>query len=198
MRRDPDDPERDETLDECLSAWLDGELDATDEAELRRELEALPTLAARLAQLQRVDDALRRVPEPAVPPELSARLRERITGETRRGRQRARRQAVRTAPAPRRRWALPVLAAVAAAAFALLAIPRLRETPPSEETPVARTPLPRSGLEATQPALPPAPALEPAPAPEELALAMEIESDADLEVIEMLDWLETLGEIGSS
>ena len=40
--------------------------------------------------------------------------------------------------------------------------------------------------------------LEPAPAPEELALTMEIESETDLEVIEMLDWLETLGEIESS
>ena len=40
--------------------------------------------------------------------------------------------------------------------------------------------------------------LEPAPEPEELALNMEIENDTDLEVIEMLDWLETLGEIESS
>ena len=33
------------------------------------------------------------------------------------------------------------------------------------------------------------------PTPEELALTMEIETEMDLEVIEMLDWLETLGEI---
>mgnify|MGYP005809622233 CR=1 FL=1 len=42
------------------------------------------------------------------------------------------------------------------------------------------------------------PPLEPMPAPEELALAVEIESEEDFEVIEMLDWLETLGEIESS
>jgi DNA-directed RNA polymerase specialized sigma24 family protein len=187
-----------ETLDERLSAWLDGELDAAAEAELRAELEAHPALAARLAQLQRVDEALRALPEPAVRPELEAQLRERIAGEDGRKTQRRRRPGGRGAPSRRRRWTVPVLAAAAAAAFALLALPRLRETPSPEETPFARTPTPRSTPKALEPQPLPGPPLEPAPAPEELALAVEVESDADLEVIEMLDWLETLGEIESS
>jgi hypothetical protein len=93
---------------------------------------------------------------------------------------------------------VPVLAAAAAAAFALLAIPRLRETPSPQETPFARVPVPRSVPETFEPepqlSLPP----EATPAPEELTLALEIEGDTDLEVIEMLDWLEALGEIESS
>ena len=68
MRRDRDDHGPEEILDERLSAWLDGELDAAAETELRAELEARPKLAARLAQFQRVDDALRTVSEPAVRP----------------------------------------------------------------------------------------------------------------------------------
>lgn len=196
MTRDRDDYGPEEILDERLSAWLDGELDTAAETELRTELEARPELAARLAQLQRVDEALRTVSEPAVRPELAARLRERITKEGQR--QRPRRRAVRAALARRRRWIVPVMAAAAAAAFALLAPPRLRETPPSQETPFARSPTPPSAPETVEPQPRMVAPLQPAPEPEELALTMEIESDSDLEVIEMLDWLETLGEIESS
>ena len=67
--------------------------------------------------------------------------------------------------------------------------------PPTEEAPVVPE----------QPSVAPVPSpetralAEEAPPPaEELALAMEIESDTDLEVIEMLDLLESLGEIESS
>jgi len=194
MTRNGDDRGPEETLDERLSAWLDGELDAAAETELRAELEARPELAARLAQFQRVDDALRTLPEPAVQPELAARLRERIARE---GRPRIpRRTALRAALARRRRWTMPVLAA--AAALALLALPRLRETPSPEETPLAGMPTPPSAPEAAPPQPGLVPPLEPMPAPEELALAVEIESEMDLEVIEMLEWLETLGEIESS
>jgi anti-sigma factor RsiW len=196
MTRDRDDHDRDEALDERLSAYLDGELDEAAEAALRAELAARPALAARLAQLQRVDDALRALPEPAVRPELATELRERIAAEERPEVLRRRHPVAGATPARRRRWIVPVLAAAAAAALALLALPRLRETPPQEETPFARTPTPLSAPEVVEPESPLP--LEPEPAPEELALAMEIESDTDLEVIEMLDWLQTLGEIGSS
>ncbi len=196
MTRDGDDRGLDEILDARLSAWLDGELDEDAEAELRAELHARPALASRLAQLQRVDEALRAVPEPAVRPELAMRLRERIAAEGQPEVQRSRHSAV--TPPRRRRWMVPVLAAAAAAVLALLAIPRLRETPTPEETPIARAPAPRSAPEAVEPELPAVAPLEPEPAPEEIAVAVEIESDADLEVIEMLDWLEMLGEIESS
>lgn len=198
MTRDRDDRELDEILDERLSAWLDGELDDDDETALRAELEASPALASRLAQLQRVDDALRAVPEPAVRPELAVRLRERIAGEERGAPKTSRRRGMSAPPPRRRRWMLPALAAAAAAVLALLAVPRLRQTPPPEETPIARVPTPSSAPEAAAPELLLVPSTEPAPAAEELALAIEIESDTDLEVIEMLDWLETLGEIESS
>jgi hypothetical protein len=58
--------------------------------------------------------------------------------------------------------------------------------------------VPRSVPEAVEPKPRLTPPPEAAPAPEELTLALEIESDGDLEVIEMLDWLATLGEIESS
>jgi hypothetical protein len=60
------------------------------------------------------------------------------------------------------------------------------------------TATPPSAPEAIEPQPRLVPPLEPAPAPEELALTVEIESETDLAVIEMLDWLETLGEIKSS
>jgi anti-sigma factor RsiW len=196
MTRDQNGRGPDETLDERLSAWLDGELDAAAETELRAELEADPALAARLAQLQGVDDALRALPEPALRPDLEAQLRERIAAVD--GRKTPRTPAGRAAPPRRSRWLVPVLAAAAAAVFALLALPRLREPPSPGESPLARTPAPRPAPEAIELPRPPVPSLEPAPVPEELALAVEIESDTDLEVIEMLDWLEALGEIESS
>jgi anti-sigma factor RsiW len=195
--RDRDRSGPDRTLDETLSAWLDGELDGAAEAALQAELERRPELAARLAQLQRVDEALRALPEPEVRSDLAAELRERIAGADRRARQRFRGRAGRTAPVRRRRWLVPVLAAAAAAVLALLALPRLREAPSSEEKPFAVTPVPRSAPEAPEAQPPPLSSPEIVPAPEELALVVEIESDSDLEVIEMLDWLEALGEIES-
>jgi hypothetical protein len=93
---------------------------------------------------------------------------------------------------------VPVMAAAAAAAFALLALPRWREPAPSEEPPIARAPTRPSAGDVLEPLPRQVAPLEPAPEPDELALAIEIETETDLEVIEMLDWLETLGEIESS
>ena len=196
MTRDRDDHGPEESLDERLSAWLDGEFDSASETELRAELEARPELAARLAQLRRVDDALRTLPEPVVRPELAAQLRERLAEEGQR--QRPRQRAVGAAPARRRRWIVPLMAAAAAAAFALLALPRLRETPPSKEPLIARAPPAPAAPDVLEPQPRQVAPLDPAPEPDELALTMEIETETDLEVIEMLDWLETLGEIESS
>ena len=196
MTRDRDDYGPEESLDERLSAWLDGELDPASETELRAELEARPELEARLEQLRRVDDALRAVSEPEVRPELAEQLRERIAAEGQR--QRPHQRAPQAAPARRRRWIVPVMAAAAAAAFALLALPRLRETPPSKEPLIARAPTAPSAPDVLEPQPRQVAPLDPAPEPDELALTMEIETETDLEVIEMLDWLETLGEIESS
>ncbi len=196
MTRDRNGRDPDESIDENLSAWLDGELDDAAVEELRAEIEERPGLAARLEQLRRVDEELRALPEPAVRPELAERLRERIAEEERAAPQPSRRRGS-PAPPPRRRWMLPLLAAAAAAGLVFLALPRLRQTPPQEEAAVARAPTPESVAETIAPEPSPEASPDPAPAAEELALAIEIESEKDLEVIEMLEWLEMLGEIES-
>ena len=113
-----------------LSALLDGEL-APDEAEaLRAEIAARPELAVRLAELAAVDEAVRALPARPVPPEVSARLAERI-----RGAEPARRAPPRrtTAP-PRVRWLAAAALAAAVAALVLIALPRVR----NDETQLAR------------------------------------------------------------
>jgi len=69
-----------------LSALLDGALDARAEASLRAELLRDPALAARLAELASVDDALRALPARPVPSDLRARLQTRLDAEARRPR----------------------------------------------------------------------------------------------------------------
>lgn len=111
----------DEELDQDLSAWIDGELDPQREAALRARLAAEPRLAARLAELERVDAALRALPTPAVPAGLAAATRARVAG---RGR-----------PRPRRRP--PVWAAAAVAAGVALAIYGALRVPGSRDEPLA-------------------------------------------------------------
>ncbi len=71
----------DMTLDEDLSALLDGELSPERESGLRARIAGEPALAARLAELERVDVALRAMPTVATSPELGASLRAKLEAE---------------------------------------------------------------------------------------------------------------------
>jgi len=106
---------RDESLDQDLSALVDGELDAAPESELRRRVEQEPELAARLAEFEGVDEALRALPARTLPDELAQRLHARLEA--------ARRDTARGGAAAhrRRRTALRAGAALAAAAAIALA-----------------------------------------------------------------------------
>jgi len=155
-------------IDEQLSAYLDGELDQSERAEVDAALAASPALARRLEALGAVDDALRALPVDPPGADLAARLCERIAAE----------EVARTHRVPKRhwRWTVP-LAASAAGVLALLVL-RGGES----DAPVAQL----------QPAQ--------APAPDdttltELALAIELDDESDLEVVELLDLLEVLGDV---
>ena len=69
------------SIDEPLSALLDGELDPAQERALRARIAAEPRLALRLAELEGVDAAVRELPAPEVPTDLRARLAARIAAE---------------------------------------------------------------------------------------------------------------------
>jgi anti-sigma factor RsiW len=158
-------------LEAKLSLLLDGELAPEEAAALRAELLLRPELAARLAELEAVDLCLRELPARAVPAELRAGLAERIRREAGPLAGRAPR---RIAPRAPRRWLAAAALVSAAAALALVVLPRLQR----EESPLAQTrstPAPRSA---------PAPTDEP-----DVALA------EDLPVIEVLDVLAELDEL---
>jgi anti-sigma factor RsiW len=167
-------------LEAKLSALLDGELAPEEAAALREEIVRQPELAARLAELAAVDDALRALPGRRVPGDLRARLEQGIEAETMAlppaasARRAPPRRAPRSGAASgwRRRWLAAVALAAAAAALALLALPRMQR----EETQIVK--------------------VEPAPTPEEETLAAEeLAEAADLPVIEVLDVLAELDEL---
>lgn len=60
--------------EELLSAYLDGELSASDRAELEHRLESQPRLRERLSDLREVSELVRQMPRPAAP----AGLREQV------------------------------------------------------------------------------------------------------------------------
>lgn len=163
--------EEEREVDAQLSAYLDGELEAGERAAVEAALARSPALAARLQRLRGVDAALRALPVEAPSEELLARLRARVVADdpasTRRG------------PPRRRRW-LAGLAAAAAAGLALLFF--ATRPAPRAPQPVAELDPPQPGGEALQ-------------SPDGLALAMELDQDADLEVVEVLDILEALGDL---
>ena len=166
----------DVNLDEDLSALLDGELSPQRESELRARMVGEPALAARGAELERVDLALRAMPAEAPSPGLRASLR-------------AKREAAATAPAdnprsvthPRRllpSWAGGTLAAAAAAAALALYLAvssgsdSILDAEPARIADVLAS--------ATD---------------EEIGIALEFETLADLEVIEDLELLELMVEL---
>ena len=200
---------------EDLSALLDGELLPERERALRAHVDGCEDCTERLAALARVDLALASAPLPALPDDLRARLDARIAREKPQVRPRADAAARRTAPRTRRRWlGAPALglAAAAAAALALYLALRpgeaTRSGAPIEEPRVAERRRVEPSPELPQvPEAPPRPA--PAPAPpreiaqvetaepsdedlEELALALELDTLEDLDVIANLDLIERL------
>ncbi len=163
----------DVNLDEDLSALLDGELSPQRESELRARMVGEPALAARLAELERVDLALRAMSAEAPSPELRASLRAKL-------------EAAATAPAdnprsvthPRRllpSWAGGTLAAAAALALYLAVSSGNDSILDAEPARIADV-----LASATD---------------EEIGIALEFETLADLEVIEDLELLELMVEL---
>jgi len=205
-------------LDEKLSALLDGELSATEQAELRARLERSPELRARLEALRQVDARLRALPARQVPGDLAERLRARIAAEPREADgavdslARAPRaggrvgsgsapgiRAPERATSPRRRGLLRAAAlGVAAALLALLLVPRLAEEPTPDEAPLAAEPVPHaSPPDALAELAPPgdAPLSEVGPdllGPHRDGRLAAGPPGEDLPVIEVLDFLEAL------
>ena len=173
-------------LEAKLSALLDGELPPKEAAALREEIARRPELAARLAELTAVDDALRALPGRPVPADLRVRVEQRIRAEGRaaaRSVEPVRRtpppRAARSAATPGRRWLAAAALAAAAAVLALVMLPQLRR----EETQVART----------EPE--PAPLSENLLDPDEESAAADVALADDLPVIEVLDVLAELDEL---
>ena len=163
----------DVNLDQDLSALLDGELSPQRESELRARMVGGPALAARLAELERVDLALRAMPAEAPSPGLRASLRAKL-------------EAAATAPAdnprsvthPRRllpSWAGGTLAAAAALALYLAVSSGNDSILDAEPARIADV-----LASATD---------------EEIGIALEFETLADLEVIEDLELLELMVEL---
>jgi anti-sigma factor RsiW len=175
--------ELDRTLDEDLSALIDGELAPEREALLRARIAAEPALARRLAELQGVSEALRALPELAP----SSRLREQLRARMLAGDADAARS--------RRRSAAPWIGVAAALAASLVLVVVL----------AAREGLltAREGLLATEEGGM-APESEPAEiaseleaaTDEEIGIALEYDTLSELELIEELDVLEWMAERG--
>lgn len=167
---------------EDWSALLDGELDASREAEMRAHAATCASCAAKLASLARVDVLLAGLPVPETRAALLTGLRARIEAEPAPARAPT---PVRNAPPPPVRVATPVrrrsargwwaAAVAAAAALALyLALPRPAPVAPPVEV-------------ADEPAGDPE--FDALPA-DEIAVGLELDTAQDLEVIANLELLE--------
>jgi len=171
---------------EELSAFLDGALAPTREAQLRAALAELPELAAQLAALSRVDDALRALSAPEVPADLHQRLRARIAAAHHEGAA-VGRAPRRCAPDRSRRWR-PALMAVAAAAAVLAGLVVLT---PSSQQPEVSAPQQMAQEQAPHPAGPQA-AREPASLAEIVEGTDPGELSEDWSTIEVLSLLEAM------
>jgi anti-sigma factor RsiW len=70
----------DESIDQELSALIDGELTAERAAALNARVASDPELKARLSTLEAVNESLRSLTSSAMPADLRARLQRRIEG----------------------------------------------------------------------------------------------------------------------
>ena len=168
-------------LDAELSAFADGELDPRRAAELEREIEASPLLARRLEAFRQLDRSLSQLPAPELPASLAARTRagtlaDAAVPEVDASVHHLRESAGRFGP----RTAVAALAALAAGLVLLL---YLTPDPTTRTVEVAEFE-DWSRFEA-----------ELADASDEdIAIALEIDTLSDLEVIRELDLLEALAE----
>ncbi len=163
----------DVTLDEDLSALLDGELSPERESELRARIAGEPALAARLAELEGVDGALRAMPTEAPSEELRASLRVSLEGEGTVPADRLRSLGDRRRLAPG--WIGGALAAAAALALYLAV---------SSGSDFGFGPEPARIADSLADAT-----------DEEIGIALEYETLADLDVIEDLELLELMIEL---
>jgi negative regulator of sigma E activity len=208
-------------VDGDLSALIDEELSAAREAEVRAHLEVCASCRARFAALAEVDLVLAGASAPPVPADLRARLQTRLDASpisiSMRVDDASR---ARLAPRRRRMWrpALGLaLAAAAALALYLAVVARpptpmgvgpqpqvARETPRASDparNAVARRESPTAAPRAPTPT-PPAPRVAGAEAPtpqapddwsdEEVAVALQLDTISDFDVIANLDALEEL------
>ncbi len=167
----PEDYERE------LSAYLDGELDENATAAIARALEEQPALRKRLAALRGADEALARLPESAPSDALLVRLKAEM----------ARDEASRVArPRTFRRAFVGAAFAAAAGLAAVVLWPEVSVEPQP----------PRAVVELEQEFGPLLQTPEGAPSP---ALAVENgDADGDLAVIEVLEFLEDLGDLSEA
>jgi anti-sigma factor RsiW len=173
------------TVDEDLSALLDGELEDVQVRQLRDRIAREPDLAQRLTELGRLDASLRGVAEEPVTVERVAAMRvglqRRLDTEPRIPQSRGDGGGARVISLRRHvRWAAPFAAALAAGVALYLTLG------PSPDRPAS---LPGAGSDAVNFA---------AVSDEEIAIALEYETLADLEVIEQLDVLELLAAVDPS
>jgi anti-sigma factor RsiW len=148
---------------EDLSAYLDDELDAPRFAEVHAHLASCADCRARLDALRRVDAELAALPAPTASADLRHRLAVRLDAEA---------APPRRVRPPRRRHRWTIGAGIASAAAAALVL----------YLAVGRGPrlLPVAAMD-----------LDTAPA-EEIAIALELDTIEDLEVIANLELLEAL------
>ena len=158
-----------EAVDEELSAMMDGELAAEQEVALRERLAGDSQLAARLAELERVDAALAALPAAEPSAALRESLRSRIEAD-----------GVRSLPGRRARvaWAGAAFAAAASLTAYLIVSGSGSQSLAPEE--------PAAGLLAAE--------LSNA-TDEEIGIALDYETLADLEVLEDLEILEFMIEL---
>ena len=205
--------ERDENLDERLSALHDGELGPDEARTLRRRIESDPALARRQAAFARVDEGLRGIEGRDVPADLALRLQARIAAGAQAPPRAARVVPLRTAPPRRVRRALAGWGVAAAAAGLLLYVSLQPSAPPSvapaelaQRDPVVPTTQAPPG-EPSQRALAALPvetvveAVPPAATPadpfagaseDELAIALQYDTLSDFDMIEDMEMLELL------
>ena len=163
----------DESIDQELSALIDGELTAERAAELNARVASDPELKARLSTLEAVNESLRSLTPPAMPADLRARLQTRIEGDPE-----ATTQPISSETSMG--WGKPLAAALAAgfiAAWLLL--------PASSPDNTTKTTTNIDAIDDIEPMLEEA-------SDHELAIAFELEALRDLDVIQDLDLLEAL------
>jgi hypothetical protein len=170
-----------EDLDAELSALADGELDPRRAGELEREIQASPLLASRLEAFRQLDRSLSQLSAPELPADFAARTRARMIADA------ATPDAVPTVhrlhESAGRFGPRTAVAALAAMAAGLVLLLQLAPEPTTPSPEVAEL----EDWERYEAELGDA-------SDEDIAIALEIDTLSDLDVIRELDLLEALAE----